>query len=121
MQLEDYFDFSDPNDIRLKGHRVWIQHVLYPYVNEGKSAEQIAADLPTLSLDKVYATILYYLLNKELVTKYLVTLREQLDAARAAQEADPKFQATRDRLRRVRAEWDARRQGAGREPQVSAG
>ncbi|MGH2367163.1 MAG: DUF433 domain-containing protein, partial [Chloroflexota bacterium] len=29
MQLEDYFDFLAPDDIRLKGTRVGIETVLY--------------------------------------------------------------------------------------------
>lgn len=29
MQLEDYFDFQCPDDIRLKGTRVGIDNILY--------------------------------------------------------------------------------------------
>ena len=32
MQLEDYFDFLGPHDIRLKGHRIGIESVLYEYL-----------------------------------------------------------------------------------------
>ena len=28
-RLEDYFDFSSPDEIRIQGHRIWIEHVLY--------------------------------------------------------------------------------------------
>jgi hypothetical protein len=28
MQLEDYFEFLDPDDIRLKGHRIGIDNVI---------------------------------------------------------------------------------------------
>ncbi len=31
MQLEDYFDFLAPNDIRIKGHRIGIETVVYEY------------------------------------------------------------------------------------------
>jgi hypothetical protein len=31
MQLEDYFDFLSPTDIRLKGHRIGIDTVLSYY------------------------------------------------------------------------------------------
>jgi uncharacterized protein (DUF433 family) len=110
MQLEDYFDFSDPSDIRIQGHRVWIQHVLRPYIAEGKSAEQIAQDLPTLSLDKIYATILYYLLNKQTVTRYLSDLDAALEVARAAQPPpSPDFAA---RYERAKAEWEAPRKSS---------
>jgi uncharacterized protein (DUF433 family) len=49
MQLEDYFDFLSPTDIRLKGHRVGIDTVLSYYL-EGYTPEEIAANLPTLRL-----------------------------------------------------------------------
>jgi uncharacterized protein (DUF433 family) len=117
MRLEDYFDFSDPRDIRIQGHRVWIQHVLRPYIDERKSPEQIALDLPTLSLDKIYATILYYLLNREAVTAYLNDLDGALEAARAAQPP-PRLDFA-ERYERARAEYEARRKVA-LEPQVPA-
>ena len=28
MQVEDYFEFIKPDDIRIKGHRLGIEHVL---------------------------------------------------------------------------------------------
>lgn len=70
MQLEDYFDFLDPTDIRLKGSRIGIEHVLYEYIHRCRSPEQIARRFETLVLEQVYATILYYLHNKEAVSKY---------------------------------------------------
>jgi hypothetical protein len=48
MRLEDYFDFLAPDDIRLKGHRIGIDDVLYYYL-EGYAPEEIAAHLPTLT------------------------------------------------------------------------
>ena len=30
MELKDYFDFNSEIDIRIKGHRISIQHVLNP-------------------------------------------------------------------------------------------
>lgn len=120
MQLEDYFDFSDPNEIQIKGHRIWIQHVLYPYLEQHKTPEQIQADLPTLSLDKVYATILYYLLNKEAVDQNLRDLQEAMERGRAAQP--PLSAEARERFRRARIELDARRAaaaGGARESELS--
>lgn len=34
MQLEDYFDFQRPDDIRLKGTRVGIETILMPKVGK---------------------------------------------------------------------------------------
>lgn len=37
MQLEDYFDFHAGNDIRLKGHRIGIESVLYEYIHRAQT------------------------------------------------------------------------------------
>ena len=71
MQLEDYFDFLAEDDIRLKGTRVGIETVLYNFIHRQRTPEEIAATYPTITLEQVYATILYYLHNKEAVTRYL--------------------------------------------------
>ena len=63
MDLESYFDFLDPDDIRLKGTRVGIETVLDDYLN-GVSPEEIAARYRSVTLEQVYATITYYLHNQ---------------------------------------------------------
>jgi uncharacterized protein (DUF433 family) len=77
MQLEDYFEFETfetkhgpVERIRLKGHRVAIEHVIELF-NQGMSPERIRQSFPTLGLDRVYATITYYLANKQAVDEYL--------------------------------------------------
>ncbi len=79
MQLEDYFDFISHEDIRLKGHRIGIDDVLGYYL-EGYTPEEIAVNLPTLSLEQIYATITYYLHNQAEINAYMNNLsawREQ--------------------------------------------
>lgn len=79
MNLEEYFEFVGPDDIRIKGHRIGIDDVLYYYL-EGYTPEEIAAQLPTLSLEEIYATITYYLQNRAELDAYLARLaawREQ--------------------------------------------
>jgi uncharacterized protein (DUF433 family) len=79
MQLEDYFEFLSPTDIRLKGHRIGIDTVL-SYFLEGYTAEEIAHNLPTLTQEEIYATITYYLHNRPQIDTYLLELetwREQ--------------------------------------------
>ena len=86
MQIEDYFDFLAPNDIRIKGTRVGIETVLDEYLDGGHTAEQIQQSYPTLNLEQVYATILYYLRNHSAVDAYL---REWLeDSLRRQREQD---------------------------------
>ena len=73
MNLKEYFDFVGPDDIRIKGHRIGIDDVLYHYL-EGYTPEEIAAQLPTLSLEEIYATITYYLQNRAELDAYLIRL-----------------------------------------------
>jgi uncharacterized protein (DUF433 family) len=74
MQLEDYFDFLSPDDIRIKGHRIGIDNIL-EYFLQGYTPEEIGVNYPGLSLEKIYATITYYLHNRAEVDAYLVSLR----------------------------------------------
>jgi uncharacterized protein (DUF433 family) len=79
MQLEDYFEFLSPTDIRVKGHRIGIDTVLFYYL-EGYTPEEIATNLPTLSQEEIYATITYYFRNRSQIDAYLLALetwREQ--------------------------------------------
>ena len=75
MELRDYFNFNSEIDIRIKGHRIAIQHVMNEYL-QGKGPDELLRRFPTLSMEKIYATILYYLTNKEEVEVYLA--REKL-------------------------------------------
>jgi uncharacterized protein (DUF433 family) len=48
MQLEDYFDFLAPNDIRLKGTRVGIETILYDFIHRNRTPQTIAQTYPSL-------------------------------------------------------------------------
>lgn len=74
VQLEDYFDFLSPDDIRIKGHRIGIDNVL-EYFIEGYTPEEIAAIYPSLNLEKIYATITYYFHKRAEIDAYLLRLR----------------------------------------------
>lgn len=102
MQLEDYFDFQAPNDIRIKGHRIGIETVLYDYIFKAQTPEEIAARWNTLTLEEVYATILYYLHNKEQVHNYLTEWIEHGRRMRREQERNPPPAVLR--LRKLREE-----------------
>jgi len=58
MQLEDYFNFLTPNDIRLKGTRIGIETILYDYIYHAKTPEEIANIYSSLRLEPLSATIL---------------------------------------------------------------
>ncbi|HQE91435.1 MAG TPA: DUF433 domain-containing protein [Anaerolineae bacterium] len=85
MQLEDYFDFLADDDIRLKNTRVGIESVLYEYIYREQTPEAIHQQLPALTLEQIYATILYYLHNREQVEAYLADWLEWGQTMREAQ------------------------------------
>ncbi len=89
MQLEDYFNFLAPNDIRIKGSRIGIETVLYDYIHRGMTPEEIDARYWSITLEQVYATILYYLHNKEAVGQYLADWIEHGERMRREQEENP--------------------------------
>lgn len=69
----------DPSDIlvrtpqgswRIAGTRISLDSVVYSFC-EGATPEEICQDFPGLSLAQVYATIAYYLNNREEVDRYL--------------------------------------------------
>jgi uncharacterized protein (DUF433 family) len=89
MKLENYFDFLAPDDIRIKGTRVGIESVLYEYVHRQQTPEAIAQRFLTLTLDQVYAAILYYLLNRPQMDAYLADWLEWSYRVREEQRQDP--------------------------------
>jgi len=103
MNIEEYFDFLRPEDIRLKGTRIGIESILYEYLHRGRTAEEIAARFPTVTLEQVYATILYYLQNKEAVSHYVADWLEWGGAMRDEQERNLPPAITR--LRALKANW----------------
>ena len=69
IKLEDYFEFYSAEEIRLVGHRIGIEDILKYYL-EGYTPEEINLNLPSLRLKEVYATITYYLHNKQQIDNY---------------------------------------------------
>ena len=102
MQLEDYFDFLAPDDIRIKGHRIGIEDVLYEYIFNARSPDELQQRFPTLTLEEIYATLTYYHRNQEKIDAYLNDWIEFGKRMRAEQERNPDpFML---KLRRLRAE-----------------
>ena len=102
MKLESYFDFLSDDDIRIKKTRIGIESVLYEYIYRGQTAEQIAERFPTLKLEQVYATILYYLQNREKVENYLLDWLNFSRQMREKQAENPPPVVLR--LRKLKAE-----------------
>jgi len=101
MQLEDYFVFLAPDDIRIRGTRIGIEHVLYEYIHNAKSPEEVAQTFQTVTLAQVYATVLYYLENRETVGQYIADWLDYTLKSEAEHDQHPP--AIAERLRQLRA------------------
>jgi uncharacterized protein (DUF433 family) len=119
MQIEDFFDFLSPQDIRIKGHRIGIETILYEYIHRAQTPEEIAAAFPTLTLEQVYATILYYLHNQEQMDAYMTAWLEHGQRMRAEQERHPT--PLMRKLRQIKAERRAVERQAHERDQVPVG
>ena len=102
MLLEDYFNFLADDDIRLKGTRIGIETILFDYLFKAKTPEEIANTYTSLSLEQVYATILYYLHNRDTVEAYITDWLEWGEKMRAEQQRHPR--PVVERLRKLKAE-----------------
>ena len=99
MQLEDYFLFISEDDIRIKGHRLGIDNVLF-YFLEGYTPEEINAIYPDLSLEKIYATITYYLQNRQKIDAYLLRLKNWRETRYQESLKNPSPQ--REKMRKIK-------------------
>ncbi|OUL33017.1 hypothetical protein BV372_17700 [Nostoc sp. T09] len=109
--ITDYFNFLSPEDIRVKDSRIGIETILYEYIDCGRSPEAIAQIYTSLSLEQVYATILYYLQNKETVSTYMKNWIEHGHRMREQQRLNPP--PISEKMRQMRIERQAKRQRDG--------
>ena len=89
MDIESYFEHIAPDDIRIRGTRIGIESVLYEYIYRQESPEAIVNTFPSLKLEEVYVTILYYLHNRASVEAYMTDWLVYSRQARAEQDRNP--------------------------------
>jgi uncharacterized protein (DUF433 family) len=119
MQLEDYFDFQRPDDIRLKGTRVGIETILYDFIHRARTPEEIAESYPSLTLEQIYATILYYLHNKEAVSTYIANWLEWSHTVRVEQRRNPSPVVIK--LKKLLTEKQGMQKAQNNDSEISAG
>ena len=105
MQLEEYFEFLAEDDIRIKGHRIGIDDVLKYYL-QGYSVEEILSELPSLNLEKIYATLTYYYHNRAKIDAYLLKLARQREQHYQEWLANPSPLIQRLRIARAKKEQE---------------
>ena len=89
MQLEDYFDFLAPDDIRVRDSRIGVETVLSEYLYHGLTPEEIAIHYPTLTMEQIYATLTYYWRNQAQMEAYLSEHEQQAQQRRDEQIRNP--------------------------------
>ena len=100
--FERNFEFLSDDDIRIKGTRIGIEDVLYESLHLSQTPEEIVQHFHTLTLDLVYATILYYLQNPVEVGNYLANNLNYSQRFREEYEKNPPPGVVR--LRQLKAE-----------------
>ena len=108
VKLEDYFEFQSADEIRIKGHRIGIEDVLKYYLS-GYNPEEVKNELPSLNLEKIHATITFYLHNKLQIDKYLQRLEKEREQNYQKFMIDPpdivqKLQAEKNRRNEMKIE-----------------
>lgn len=104
MQLEDYLDLISPDVIRLKGHRVGIEDVIARY-HAGDSIEHMALEFPGVPLEQLYATIAYYLHNRDAMDAYMARVTAHYLGRIQTYDAQPPSPLVQ-RLRALRAQGE---------------
>lgn len=100
MIVDDrYLDVVSADDIRIKGTRVGIEHLLAAYL-AGRLPEEICLEFPTVTLEQVHGVIAWYLRNRQEVDGHLARLRADAQRARRDQAVQPEAEVV-TRLRHL--------------------
>jgi uncharacterized protein (DUF433 family) len=106
MESDRYLDILAPDDVRVRGTRVGIEHLLTEYLS-GRLPEEIAAEFPTVSLEEVHGVLAWYLRNRDEVDEYLRRWRSRTRLARREQAKSESPEVVQ-RLRRLAEQRVAR-------------
>jgi uncharacterized protein (DUF433 family) len=96
IQPKTYVENSEGGGVRVAGTRVSLDSVVYMYL-EGRDAEEIAHELPVLTLEEVHGAIAFFLGNRPAVEEHLKRQEARWEELRLKCETNNK--ELRDRLR----------------------
>ena len=88
MQLEQVFRLLAPDDIRIKGHRIGIESVLYGIYYHEQTPNRFFG-VSIADFGTIYATIFYYLSDHEKVEMYVKDWLEWGERMRVEQDRNP--------------------------------
>jgi uncharacterized protein (DUF433 family) len=82
MELPDFLTQDAYGEIRLTGHRIGL-YTMIRRQREGRSAEEIAEEFPTLPLDLVRKVLAFHQANRAAVDEYVDVYRADLERLEA--------------------------------------
>jgi uncharacterized protein (DUF433 family) len=103
LENDRYLEIVAENDIRVKGTRVGIEHILSAYLS-GNQPEEIALEFPTVTLEQVHGVIAYYLRNRSETDAYLQKWLKEARLQRKKQQLSENEPAVISRLRQLAEE-----------------
>ena len=89
---------TEDGTIRITGTRVSLESVVYEY-GQGATPEEIAVSFPSLRIEDVYATLTYYLNNREQVEEYQRQQEVDAEEVRRRIESPPDYHRKMQELR----------------------
>ena len=103
MTLPDFLTRDRYGEIRLKGHRIGLFHIVF-FSNRGETAGAMASRFPSLPPGLINDVIDFYKENKNEVDAYVVACQAEIDEQRAAAPAGPSLAELRKRRKTVTPE-----------------
>ena len=83
MNLPDFFTRDRYGEIRLKGHRIGLFHIVL-FHNRGESLEALMSRFPSLPPELVKEVLAFYEINRDEVNIYVAECQAEIDRQRAA-------------------------------------
>jgi uncharacterized protein (DUF433 family) len=83
MKLPDFLERGTLGEIRVKGHRVYLLHIVEDYT-DGLSVDTIAEEFDTVPREVIDRVIAFYLDNKAEVDEYVARCHEEMERNYAA-------------------------------------
>ncbi len=85
LQVAALLDVLAPDDVRIRGHRIGLEHLVFAF-NRGETAEEIVQRFPGMDLRTVYTLIAYYLTYRDEIDRYIGSLEQSSAESRLAWE-----------------------------------
>jgi uncharacterized protein (DUF433 family) len=88
LPVSPYLEAHASDDVRITGTRVGLEHLVWAY-NDGFTAEELAMQYRTVTLEQVHAVLAYYLANRSAVDEYLRQCVERSEKFRRELDRQP--------------------------------